>query len=167
MTLALVSSRRNSRLRAQTIFTLENQHFLVQMAPQASWPPDVPTASLEARSPQPGVLSQASSARIPQPGVLSKDSSARKSQSGILSQGSSARSPQPAVSSQSVWGPRWSHFLILEPPSFEKQCFQSSMTQTLEWRNSKKCMLHIKGAKCIELSCQQNDAEKTKGPSTC
>ena len=94
--LALVSPRRNRRSRAQTsIFTIENQHFLVQMAPQASWPRDVPAESLEARSPQPGVLSQASSARIPQPGVLSKDSSARRSQSGILSQESSASSLQP------------------------------------------------------------------------
>ena len=58
-------------------------------------------------------------------------------------------------------------FLILEPPTFEEPCFQNSMTQTLEWRNSKKCMLHIKGAKCIELSCQRNDAEKSTGPSTC
>ena len=101
VTLALVSSRRNRRSRAQTsIFTIENQHFLVQMAPQASWPPDVPAESLEARSPQPGVLSQASSARIPQPGVLSKDSSARRSQSGILSRESSAKSPQPGFLSQ-------------------------------------------------------------------
>ena len=101
MTLALVSSRRNSRSRAQTsISTIENQHFLVQMAPQASWPPDVPAESLEARRSQPGVLSQASSARIPQPGVLSQDSL--------------ARNLQPAVSSQSVWGPRWSHFENLD-----------------------------------------------------
>ena len=27
--------------------------------------------------------------------------------------------------------------------------------------------MHIKGAKCIELSCQRNDAEKSTGPSTC
>ena len=59
VTLALVSPRRNSRSRAQTsIFTIESRHFLVQMAPQASWPRDVPADSLEARSPQPGVLSQ-------------------------------------------------------------------------------------------------------------
>ena len=96
MTLALVSPRRNRGSRAQTsIFTIENQHFLVQMAPQASWPPDVPAESLEARSPQPGVLSQASSARIPQPGVLSQDSSARSPQQRFLSQDSSARSLQP------------------------------------------------------------------------
>ena len=111
-----VSPTRNSRSRAQTsIFTIENQHFLVEMAPQASWPPDVPAESLEAWSPQPGVLSQASSARNPQPGVLSKIP-----QPGVSSQESSARSPQPGffgpripqpgVSSQSVWGPRWSHF---------------------------------------------------------
>ena len=103
MTLALVSSRRNRRSRAQTsIFTIENQHFLVQMAPQASWPPDVPAESLEAStvSPQQGVLSQASSARIPQPGVLSQDSSARSPQQRFLSQDSSARSPQPSVLSQ-------------------------------------------------------------------
>ena len=43
VTLALVSPRRNSRSRAQTsIFTIENQHFLVQMAPQASWPSSMP-----------------------------------------------------------------------------------------------------------------------------
>ena len=127
MTLALVSPRRNSRSRAQTsIFTIENQHFLVQMAPEASWPPDVSAESLEARSPQPGVLSQASSARIPQPGVLSKESSARipqpedlsqassagSPQPRVRSQDSSARNPQPAVSSQSVWGLRWSHLLV-------------------------------------------------------
>ena len=77
VTLALVSPRRNRRSRAQTsIFTIENQQFLVQMAPQASWPPGVPPESLEASSPQPGVLSQASSARNPQPGVLSQESSA-------------------------------------------------------------------------------------------
>ena len=101
VTLALVSPRRNRRSRAQTsIFTIENQHFLVQMAPQASWPRDVPAESLEARSPQPGVLSQASSARIPQPGVLSQDSSARRSHPGILSQEPSAKSPQPGFLSQ-------------------------------------------------------------------
>ena len=101
VTLALVSPTRNRRSRAQTsIFTIENQHFLVQMAPEASWPPDVSAESLEARRSQPGVLSKASSARIPQPGVLSQDSS--------------ARNPQPAVSSQSVWGPRWSHFQTLD-----------------------------------------------------
>ena len=61
------------------------------MAPQASWPPDVSAESLEARSPQAGVLSQASSARIPQPGVLSQEFA--------------AKIPQPAVSSQFVWGP--------------------------------------------------------------
>ena len=98
VTLAVVSSRRKGWSRAQTsIFIIENQHFLVQMAPEASWPPDVPAGSLEAWISQPGVLSQASSARIPQPGVLS--------------QNSLARNLQPAVSSQSVWGPRWSHFL--------------------------------------------------------
>ena len=63
VTLALVSPTRNRRSRAQTpIFTLENRHFLVQMAPHASWPPDVPADSLEAR-----VLSQDSSARSLQP----------------------------------------------------------------------------------------------------
>ena len=55
------------------------------MAPQASWPPDVPAESLEARIPQPGVLSQASSARNPQPGILSKIP-----QPGFLSQESPA-----------------------------------------------------------------------------
>ena len=119
VTLALVSPRRNRRSRAQTsIFTIENHHFLVQMTPWASWPPDVSAESLEARIPQPGVLSQASSARnpqpgvlskIPQPGVLSQESSARIPQPGVLSKDSSARIPQPGVSSQSVWGPRWSH----------------------------------------------------------
>ena len=104
------------------------------MASQASWPPDVPAESLEARIPQPGVLSQASSARnhqsgvfskipqpgflnqesparSPQPGFLSQESSARIRQPGVLSKDSSARIPQPLVSSQSVWGPRWSHYL--------------------------------------------------------
>ena len=57
-----------------------------QMAPQASWPQDVPAESLEARSPQPAVFSQ----------------------------DSSARNPQPAVSSQSVWGPRWSHVFFFK-----------------------------------------------------
>ena len=109
-TLALVSPRRNRRSRAQTsIFTIENQHFLVQMAPEASWPPDVPAESLEARIPQPGVLSQASSARnpqsgvlskIPQPGFLSQESPARNPQPGFLSQESSARIPQPGVLSK-------------------------------------------------------------------
>ena len=44
MTLTLVSSRRNARLRAPTsiIFTIENQYLLVQMAPQASWPSSMP-----------------------------------------------------------------------------------------------------------------------------
>ena len=42
------------------IFAIENHHFLVQMVPEASWPPDVSAESLEARIPQPGVLSQAS-----------------------------------------------------------------------------------------------------------
>ena len=83
----------------------------------ASWPPDVPAESLEARNPQPGVLSQPSSARSPQQGFLSQKISVRNSQPGVLSQESSAKSPQPgflsqessASSLQSVWGPRWSH----------------------------------------------------------
>ena len=95
MTLALVSPRRNRRSRAQTsIFTVEHQHFLVQMAPQASWPRDVPAESWK-----PGVLSQESPARIHQPVVFRKDSS-----------DSSAENPRPAISSKSVWGPRRSHF---------------------------------------------------------
>ena len=116
VTLALVSPTRNRRSRTQkSIFTKENHNFLVQMAPQASWPPDVPAESLEARSPRSGVLSQVSSARIPQPGGFSKDSSARRSQLGVLSQDSSAKSPQPGFLSQesSAWGPRWSHFCFL------------------------------------------------------
>ena len=77
VTLALVSPRRNERSRAQTsIFTIENNYFLVQMAPQGSWPPGLPAESLEARISQPRMLSQASSAKIPQPGVLSQESSA-------------------------------------------------------------------------------------------
>ena len=112
VTLAHVSSRRNNRSRAQTTFTIDNQHFLVQVTPQTSWPPDVPAESLEARSPRPGVFSQASSAgilsKIPQPGVLrspqqgfrSQESSTRIPRPGILSQESSARSPQPGVLSQ-------------------------------------------------------------------
>ena len=101
VTLALFSPRLNSWSRAQTsIVTIENQQFLVQIAPEASWPPDVSAESLEARSPQPGVLSRASSARIPQPRVLSKGSSARIPRPGVLSQETSARIPQPRVLSQ-------------------------------------------------------------------
>ena len=96
VTLALVSPRRNSRSRAQTsIYTVENRHFLVQMAPQASWPPDVPAESLEARNPQPGVLSQPSSARNPQQGFLSQKISIRNPQPRVRSQDSSASSLQP------------------------------------------------------------------------
>ena len=94
LTLALVSPRRNRRSRAQTSkFTIENQHVLVQMAPRASWPPDVPAESLEARSPQPGFLSQESSAKIPQPENLSQESSANSAQPSVCSQDSSARNP--------------------------------------------------------------------------
>ena len=110
VTLALVSPTRNSRSRAQTcIFIIDNQHFFAHVAPEASWPPDVPAESLEARIPQPGVLSQASSARnpqqdssvgIPQPGVSSQESSARIPQPGVLGQDSSARSPQQRFLSQ-------------------------------------------------------------------
>ena len=101
VTLALVSPRRNWGSRAQTsIFIIEKHNFLVQIAPEASWPPDVSAESLEAWSPQPGVLSQASSARNPQPGVLSKGSSARIPRPGVLSQESSARIPQPGLLSQ-------------------------------------------------------------------
>ena len=93
------------------------------MAPWASWPPDVPADSLEARIPQPGVLSQESSARRPQPGILSQEfsarffsqeSSARIPQPGVLSQEFAAKIPQPGVSSQSVWGPCWSHSRCLD-----------------------------------------------------
>ena len=50
VTLAVFTPRRNSRSQLQTaIFTIENQHFLVQVAPEASWPPDVSAESLEAR----------------------------------------------------------------------------------------------------------------------
>ena len=119
VTLALVSPTRNRGSRAQTsIFTVEKQHFWIQMASQASWPPDVPADSLEARSPQPSVLSQdssarspqqrflskiprpESSARIPQPGFLSQDASFRSRQPGVDSQESSARIPQPGFLSQ-------------------------------------------------------------------
>ena len=49
VTLALVSPTRNSRSRAQTsIFTIENQHFVIQIALEASWPPDVSAGSLVA-----------------------------------------------------------------------------------------------------------------------
>ena len=115
VTLALVSSRRNARLRAQTsIFTIENQHFLIQMAPQPSWPPSLPADCLQARSLQPGVLSQGSSPRNPQPGILSQESAARNLQPGILSQESSAKIPQPGFLSQespaNLFGvSRWSH----------------------------------------------------------
>ena len=51
--------------------------------------------SLEARIPQPGVLSPALSARISQPRVLSKIS-----HPGFLSQESPARNPQPQILSQ-------------------------------------------------------------------
>ena len=71
VTLALVSSRRNRQSPAQTsIFTIENQHFLIQMAPQPSWPPSLPADCLQDRSPQPRILSQGYSARNPQPGIL-------------------------------------------------------------------------------------------------
>merc|ERR1712185_245395 len=40
------------------------------MAPQASWPPSLPADCLQARSPQPGVLSQESSARSLSQGSL-------------------------------------------------------------------------------------------------
>ena len=67
VTLALVSPTRNSRSRAQTsIFTIENQHFLIQMAPQPSWPPSLPADCLQANNPQPGILGQGSSAKHPQ-----------------------------------------------------------------------------------------------------
>ena len=57
MTLALVSPTQNMRSRAQTpIFTLENQHVLVQMAPPASWPGDMPADSLESGNPGFGPL---------------------------------------------------------------------------------------------------------------
>ena len=92
VTLAFVSSRQKGGSRAQTsIYTLENHNFFVQMAPQASWPRDVPAETLEARSLQPGVLSQAPS--VLQPGVLGQVRS-------LLSQESSARSLQPRVISQ-------------------------------------------------------------------
>ena len=92
VTLALVSPTRNRRSRAKTsLFNIENQHFWVQMAPRASCLPGVPADSLDARSPQPSVLSQESSARIPQPENLSQESSARRTpQPGILSQQSPA-----------------------------------------------------------------------------
>ena len=72
----------NSGLQAQTqIFTIENRYFFVQMASQASWPPDLSADSLEVRSPQPGIFFQESSGRNPQLGVLSQrevlESSAR------------------------------------------------------------------------------------------
>ena len=94
MALALVSSKRNKPSRAQIrIFTIENQHVLVQMAPQASWPPDVPAESLEAM--------QVSSARRPQPGFLgqesSKDCSARKFQTATSSNPFGKNVLQPAT----------------------------------------------------------------------
>ena len=97
VTLALVSFRRNSRSRTQTsIFTIDNQHFLVQMAPRASWPPGQESS---ARSSQPGVLSQDSSARSAQQELLrqklSQESSVRIPQPGVLIQEYSARSLQP------------------------------------------------------------------------
>ena len=73
LTLALVSSRRKGWSRAQTIasiFTIEIHNCLVKMAPQTSRPPSLPADCLQARSLQPGVLSQGSSARNPQPGIL-------------------------------------------------------------------------------------------------
>ena len=92
-----------------SIFIIENMYFLIQMAPQASWLPDVPAESLEARSPQPGNLSQESSARspqqdssarIPQPGISGQEASARIPQPGVFSQDSSARSPHQRLLSQ-------------------------------------------------------------------
>ena len=92
VTFALVSPTRNRWSRAQTsIFTIDNQHFLVQMAPQASWPRDVPAESLK-----PGVLSHRSFQQGPQSGVSpSRASSARRIQRRVFSQQSPARSFQP------------------------------------------------------------------------
>ena len=90
------------------------------MAPQASWPPDVPAESLEARIPQPGVLSQASSARNPQPGVLSLDSLARSPLQRFLSQDSSARSLQPIC-----LGSALESFVLSQ--AIRKPCFLTSI----------------------------------------
>ena len=99
VTHALVLSRRNAWTHAQTsIFEIENQCFLVQMAPQTcqlrAWKPGIPSKDSSARCPQPEFLS-----RSPQPGFLSQESQQR-----FLSQESPAKS---------VWGPRWSHILCL------------------------------------------------------
>ena len=103
VTPAVVSPRRNNRSRAQKpIFTIEYRHFWVPTAPEASWPPDVSAERLEARIPQPGVLSQASSARSPQPGVLSKIA-----QPGFLRQESPARSPQSGSSQPDILSQDW------------------------------------------------------------
>ena len=56
--------------------------------------------------------------------------------------------PTPATVLSRSWSMSWglgqAHpslnlFLILEPPSFEKPCFQSSMTQTLQWKRNVCC----------------------------
>ena len=57
------------------------------------------------------------------------------------------------------------------PASSENQCFQSSMTQAKEWRKIKEMyvakIIYAESTNiCIELSCRQKGAEKTKGPST-
>ena len=92
--LALKTASRSKKLEMGTfkkleIFIIETRQFLVQMAPEASWPPDVSAESLEARSPQPGILSQASSARISQPRVLSQRTADR---SVVLRPGSAVSS---------------------------------------------------------------------------
>ena len=59
-------------------------------------------------------------------------------------------------------------FRIRMLASSETQCFQSSITQALEWRNIKEMYvakrIYAKGTHiCIELSCRRKDAEETKG----
>ena len=130
VTLVLISSRGNGGSGAQTsILIIVNQYFSFQMASQASWPPELPADSPEARSqefsarrPQPGILAQRPqsgifsqepsggnhergvirepSARSPQQGVLSQECSARSPRPGVFSQESSARNRQPGVLSQ-------------------------------------------------------------------
>ena len=84
--------------------------------------------------------------------------------------------PTPPTVLSMSWGLGQAHpsldlFRILMKASSENQCFQSSMTQAKEWREIKEMyvakIIYAESTNiCIELSCRQKDAEKTKGPST-
>ena len=51
------------RQAASSCCRIENHYVLVQVAPQTSWPTSLPADRLQARSLQPGILSQESSVR--------------------------------------------------------------------------------------------------------